>query len=308
MKKLLLATFVFLAFGLTSTIQAQGYIRGGVGLGIGTVKDAFGYYSLTRNNFNTAINHSVLFGSFGEGGRFALAGGYMITPYFGIELEIGYFAGLRQNYGETKTLNSDGSINYYNLQRKGYSYQLRGLPSLVIQAPEGTKFQPFARFGVLIPFYGRTMIEEETYLSATSTNERVLEVQGKFSLGFESSVGLKYNINDNLGIYVQATYTGLRIRSDKANVIIDRDVDSDGNVTNDKLPNTQVFMKEIEFQDVIDEDSNISYFITQALGVNCLVDNSATLDPEKPLNLPTQTSNFNSIAFSLGVQYTFGKK
>jgi hypothetical protein len=242
-----------------------------------------------------------------------------------VELEILYFVGLRQNYGERKTLKADGTLDYYNYQRKGYSFQLRGIPSLVVQAPEGTKFQPFARFGVIIPFYGRTMLEENFYkhgstLTATtpiSENniEKITEVEGKFSIGFEASIGLKYNINNNLGVYVQATYTGLRIRSDKAHVIVNSELDPDGNLIKDHLTegiiSSRTISKEIEFQDVMDENSNISTALSAFYGdfpEDIIIElANSSLDFDKPLNLPTQTSNFNSISFTLGVQYTFGK-
>ena len=294
-----LVTF-FLFFFTTQDLFAQGYIRGGAGIGIGTVQDAFAIPAIQRDSSNTIISQSVVFGTFGSGARFSLAGGYMITDYFGVELEIYYMQGFRQAYG------SDLSPTNDTYERKGYTYQLRATPSLVVQAPDG-KFQPYARFGVLIPFFGQTILEEESYNAATGQSKsRQLNVNGKFSLGFESSIGLQYNFNENLGIYLHATYTGLRIRSDRAEVKKDLTTKSDGTVV-DNLENASTISKFTEFQDVMTQESNFSPLLAAFAPVpeEMVIKIEGTLDFDKPLNLPTQTSNFNAITLSLGVKYTF---
>jgi len=302
-------TFSFLLIALlfgSHQSNAQGYIRGGAGAGFNTTQDAFALPAVRRDSSNVVIHQRTIFGSFGQGARFSLAGGYMFTPYFGAELEIYYFQGFKQEYGSDISPLGD---TYY---RTGYSYQLRATPSLVVQAPEG-KFQPFARFGVLIPFFGKTVLEEETYVASLQQSQyKKTNIDGKLSVGFESSVGLQYNINDNLGIYVQATYTGLRIRSDKGEVVQYDETDKDGNVT-DNLETAFTITTKIEFQDELTEDSNFAQSlyslgqIPEDIYVK-LQGNISNVDFDKPINLPTQTSNFNSLSFSVGVKYTFGSK
>lgn len=307
MKKLLfILPLVFTIFNLNS-LSAQWYIRGGVGAGFNASEDAFAHSAWERDSANVIIVQRTIFGGFGQGARFSVAGGYMITPYFGVEMEFYYFQGFKNEYGS----NTGPVGKQYN--RTGYSYQMRATPSLVVQAPIG-KFQPYARFGVLIPFWGRTVVEEQWNYVDQSVRNKQTDVEGKFSVGFESSIGCQYNINDNLGIYVQATYTGLRIRSDKATVVKNESKKADGSVVNN-LDGAKVISTQVVFQDELTKESNTfnDRLLTLALpddfpqDVIIKVDGS-TLNFDKPLNLPTQTSSFNTFAFSIGVKYTFNKK
>ena len=303
MKNTLLIVSLFLVASFFSDITAQGFIRGGAGAGFNTNQDAFTTYDLSRDSSDIIISQATIFGGFGQGARFSLAGGYMFTPFFGIELEIYYFQGFKQNYGS----NSGPTGDQYN--RKGYSYQVRGLPSLIVQAPYA-KFQPYARFGVLIPVFGKTIIEESW--TGVTSREKQTDVDGKFSVGFEASMGLQYNINEKIGIYFNATYTGLRIRSDKATVVKDNLTAADGTVTDNlNQPTSLTIAQQIVFQDELTSESNINtslpaFFSDFPKDIRIEID--GTLDLLKPANFPTQTSNFNSLSFSLGLKYNFGKK
>lgn len=302
MKKILSIITLFLICSFVSETQAQGFIRGGGGAGFNVSKDAFGIPSVEKDSNNIIIKQNTVFGSFGHGARFSVAGGYMITPYFGVELEMYYFLGFKQDYGSTKGPVGD----QYN--RTGFSYQLRATPSLIVQAPLG-KFQPYARFGVLIPLWGKTIIEENWNYSNGNSKEKQTDIDGKFSVGFESSIGLQYNITDNLGIYVQATYTGLRIKSDKAVVSKDMTTNKDGSKKNN-LENAKAMLTQIQFQDVLTEESNTSSIlaVTGQIPEDIIIKIKNKIDQDKPLNLPTQTSTFNSLSFSIGIKYTFNKK
>jgi len=287
------------------SLQAQGYIRAGAGAGFNVGQDAFAIPALQRDSTNTIIAQRTVFGSFGQGARFAVAGGYMITPYFGIELEIYYFQGFKQEYGSDKGPSSTSNTQY---SRTGYSYQMRATPSLVVQAPEG-KFQPYAKFGVLLPFFGKTVLEESWEYAVGGSRAKQTDVDGKLSIGFESSIGVQYNVNDNLGIYLQATYTGLRIRSDKATVVKDESIASNGDAT-DNLDGGLVLTSQIVFQDELTQESNTTAGINILPDVpnDVIVRINGSLDNTKPLNLPTQTSNFNALSFNVGIKYTFGQK
>lgn len=293
---------LFILVATSNNLKAQVYIRAGAGAGFNVGQDAFAIPALQRDSTNTITAQRTVFGSFGQGARFAVAGGYMITPYFGVELELYYFQGFKQEYG------SDNGPTSNNYSRTGYSYQMRATPSLVVQAPEG-KFQPYAKFGVLLPFFGKTVLEESWQYAVGGSRAKQTDVDGKFSVGFESSIGVQYNVNDNLGIYLQATYTGLRIRSDKATVVKDDETSPNGEVTN-KLDGALVLTTEIVFQDELTQESNTTSGINILPDVpnDVIVRINGTLDNTKPLNLPTQTSNFNALSFNVGIKYTFGKK
>lgn len=306
MRKLFFITSIlFIIISTSIRTQAQGYIRAGAGAGFNVGQDAFAIPALQRDSNNVITAQRTVFGSFGQGARFSVAGGYMITPYFGVELEIYYFQGFKQEYGSDNGASATRSTQY---SRTGYSYQMRATPTLIVQAPEG-KFQPYAKFGVLLPFFGKTVLEESWEYAVGGSRAKQTDVDGKFSVGFESSIGLQYNVNDNLGIYLQATYTGLRIRSDKALIVKDESVAPNGDVTNN-LDNAEVYKTEIVFQDDLTQESNTIAGINLLPDVpdDVIVRLNGTFDTDKPLNLPTQTSNFNALSFNVGIKYTFGQE
>lgn len=300
--KTLFITLSMLSIAFIS--NGQGYLRGGGGAGFGVSQDAFAIPSIEADSTGNYIAQRTIYGSFGQGARFNIAGGYMFTPFLGFDIEFYYFQGFKQDYGNITGPN--GTI----YDRKGYSYQMRATPSLIIQVPNG-KFQPYARFGILIPFWGRTILEEETYGSNGIDNFRTTEVQGKFSLGFESSIGVEYKLNDNLGIYLNATLTTLRIKADKAEIIKDLDINNNNGTTTDNLENAYVASTQIQFSDELNENSNYTTFLSPQIPEDIII--KITGDPnnfdfDKPINFPTQTSNFNALSFNVGVRYSFGKK
>ena len=298
--KTLFITLSMLSIAFIS--NGQGYFRGGGGAGFGVSQDAFAIPSIEADSTGNYIAQRTIYGSFGQGARFSLAGGYMITPYFGIELELYYMSGFKQEYGN---IYGPGGKQY---NRKGYTYQMRATPSLVVQAPVG-KFQPFARFGVLIPFYGRTILEESTYFTSNIDEFKTTEVQGRFSLGFESSIGVEYKLNDNLGIYLNATLTTLRIKADRADVVSWERIDNNTGETTDKLSTSSALFSQIDFTDELTPNSNTTTLLSVVgQAEDILVKIDGTLDADKALELPTQTSNFNAMTFSVGVRYSFGKK
>jgi opacity protein-like surface antigen len=307
MKKIffIITTTLFAILISSMSLQAQGYLQLGGGAGFNVGQDAFAIPALQRDSTNTVTGQRTVFGSFGQGARFSMAGGYMITPYFGIELGIYYFQGFKQEYGSDNGPSTTSNTQY---SRTGYSYQIRATPALIVQAPVG-KFQPYAKFGVLLPVFGKTVLEESWEYAAGGSRAKQTDVDGKFSVGFESSIGLQYNVNENLGIYLQATYTGLRIRSDKATVVKD-DIVSSGGTTTDNLDGADVYTTQIVFQDELTQESNTVAGINFLPDVpnDVIVNVSGALDITKPLNLPTQTSNFNALSFNVGIKFTFGNK
>ncbi len=302
MKKLLGLLSLSAAMLLGGQTNAQVYVRAGGGAGIGVNKDAYAVPDLRRDSNNLVVEQHTTFGSFGSGARFGAAVGYMITPYFGVELSVYYFQGFKQDYGAT----TGGSTTQY--KRTGYSYQLRTLPSLIIQAPEG-KFRPFARFGVLIPVAGQAIIEESWAFNNQSIRSKRTDIEGKFSVGFESSIGVAYAINDNLSITLDVTHTALRIKSSKGTVTVDEVEDANGNVSNN-LDGADKITTEIVFQDVLTRESNISKVLasfSQDFPEDVVIGIDGTFDLDRPLNLPTQSSNSNSLSLNIGIQYSFGK-
>ena len=284
--------------------QAQAYVRASFGPGLGVNRDAFGLPALRRDSSETVIEQRTLLGSFGSGMRVSVAGGYWFNPYFGAELGVYYFGGFQQAYG------SSVSALGNTYERSGYSYQLRLAPALVIQAAEG-KVRPFGRFGVVLPVAGQLVLEEAWYRAAAGVRrEKTTVINGQLSLGFESSIGVEYQVSPRVALSLQLTYSGLRIRSQTAAVTKDIERDDNGNI-NDLLEGASTIFTQIEFQEVLTPESNISAVLasfTDDIPDDVLIQIDGDVDFNRPLNLPTQTINANSLMIEIGFQYTFGAR
>ena len=116
-------------------------------------------------------------------------------------------------------------------------------------------------------------------------------------------------IRDSLGIYLNATLTTLRIKADRADVVSWERIDNNTGETTDKLSTSSALFSQIDFTDELTPNSNTTTLLSVVgQAEDILVKIDGTLDADKALELPTQTSNFNAMTFSVGVRYSFGKK
>lgn len=303
MKKQLLFLLA-ICLGFTNSTEAQKfYVRGGVGFGIATTPDIFVYRNLERDADQGGIfvKETSISGTFGSGPTFRLGAGYMITEYFGIDLEFYYLHGMKQDFG---------SISYPTVsdeRRTGRTMQARMTPSLIVKAP-GEKFAPYAKFGIVLPFVGKQFLETEREDLRTDPSymvyKQTVEIDGAFSIGFESAIGLQYNINEKLAVYAEFMYTGLRVKASKGEIVLDQTYNEDGSLKTDILEGTPVAFKEFIFVDEITPETNINSIATASLGMQHTI-NAANFKSDEPLEVPAQNSNYSAIGLNLGVKYGF---
>lgn len=297
---------LFICLGLSTNTEAQKfYIRGGVGFGIAATPDIFVYRNLERDpdQGGVFIKETSISGTFGSGPTFRLGAGYMITEYFGIDLEFYYLHGLNQDFGSTYY------PTVYHEKRVGRTMQARMTPSLIVKAP-GEKFAPYAKFGIVIPFVGKQFIETERETLSTDPSyvsyKQNVEIDGAFSVGFESAIGLQYNINEKLAIYAEFMYTGLRVKAAKGAIVLDETYNEDGSLKEDRLATTATAFKEFIFVDEITQETNINVIATSSLNMQHSVSAPiADFKTDEPLEVPAQNSNYSSFGLNLGVKYGF---
>ena len=286
--KLFAVATLLLFFLFNTGVYAQGYLRAGAGFGIGMNQDAFQLPDITRDSNGVVTSAKNIFGSLGQGARFAMTGGYMISPYFGAELQAHYFLGMRQDYG------SDSNPLQTNLQRYGRSSYLSLTPALVVKIPLKS-IQLYSKLGIHVPIFGYTSFSADTYNSSNQqTISTVLRVNHGFSIGFESSIGVVININESFGIYADITYTALRVTTFDAAYTKHITTDANGNTLQDNLSTISKAERYIDYQNELTSTSN-----------NSMV---STIDIDQPTNLLTTNYNLNSLSLNIGIQYTFVKK
>lgn len=288
MKKVLLSLGLGL-IGLFSAQQAsaQGaYVRVAGGYVIEASKDVVGQRLEVDAN-GVGISKRNLYGANGAGGVVRVAGGYMFTPHFGVDLDFSYLLGAKVTNNEFVSPDlTDITTDHTN--------QLRTTLSLVMDAGM-EKISPFSRVGIMLPLMGKTF-QIRTQEAPTYTYERTAEVSGSFSLGFEAGMGVRYNINHHLSVSIEAYYSAVRIKSNEATIVLDQTTDvASGTVTNN-LEGASTFSTQIVFQDELTPSSN-------SLDTDVI---STSIDFDAPVNLQSRKNNYNGVGFNVGIKYSFG--
>lgn len=170
------------------------------------------------------------FGSRGAGTTIAANVGYMFNKNFGIEMEFSFLRSTKiLDASRDETIIQNNIAQRYFAEQHSYTNMFRAAPMLVVSGDPTKKFTPYAKFGILLPLAGKTIVEvsiddqtgelaeelmpvlnTELYDSIQShglgipiptTSEIKAKTSGAFSVGFAARIGGTYNINDHWGIF-----------------------------------------------------------------------------------------------------------
>jgi len=268
------------AFLALSVATAQGgYASLSVGYAAGTSAEAIG----VKTDYPTAttFTQSNVIGTYGGGIPMALAGGYMISEHFGLELGVNYFMGAEVTTDVTTTFYGDGSTT------TSQGDQIRVLPQLVLSTGSDFPIEIFAKAGVVMPVGGSTNFKVDAISTMQVAPDVFAQVPvvavgnatGNFSYGYTGTVGAAYGISDNLSIFGELQYTGLRALS-KSQTITSYMVGG---------------VEQISAMTVSDKETT---------SVDELIETSNT-DSTKPTEVLGTTANYNSMGINLGVCFKF---
>jgi hypothetical protein len=269
MKKLFLFAF---AIAVAMNVSAQKmYFGGNLGYNMAATKWAIG----TKV---TDAGTSNLYGSMGQGIKPALRFGYMTESNFGAELGFGYTLGSKVTVLDQNTTTATSSnVVLQTAQAK--------FMNLSLQMVFRTELGLYSKFGLFLPAGGTTYVEFEQTVTATlpiPTTTHVLqsiEMKGRFTPGFCGSLGYAYALSDNLDIFLEGEYVGLKIyrKSSTLKKYTNNDVDK---------------MSTLKTKDIETE------FVDEVLKT----DNTDVNVAKKSLTTATQYSSFG---INLGVTFKF---
>jgi outer membrane protein W len=206
MKKIILSTMV-LAIAAT-TVNAQdkkktndggAYLRVGAGY---SLPQAGGYIGGTETSTATSYSVDMTKGSYSSGVNAVLAGGYMFTRNIGVEVAVGAgVAPTKYTYEYDQT----GSGNYKNTSTTYAKMPIMVMPSLVLSTGHN-QLEAYTRVGLAINVAGK-FISENEYVDRSGATDVITttteEYTPKLGIGIQGAVGVKYHVNDMLGIYLE---------------------------------------------------------------------------------------------------------
>ena len=220
MKNFIFSCFFIVFLSTNIFCLAQGaYVKAGGGYGIGINRGPINSYfqrellvsqdmtlmEQPMTNIKSIDNNEVQFEiireSFGTGGKFGIAGGYMFTGHVGAELGLSYFSGGKI----TSKWNLSGLSDFMTEEKK--ASMLFIIPSLVVSS-DMRGISPYTRAGILVGLMPK-IASKFTINDAVNTIILKDELTGGVALGFSAAAGITYPLNGQVLVFAEIAYNGL---------------------------------------------------------------------------------------------------
>ena len=280
-------------------------------------------------NYNTsAIDSgnrykSNLYNSYSRGGHFDFSFGYMINPYFGIQIDGAYL------WGSTIT----GSQTYDDpllgpnatIITKTHSNGLSLNPSLVFRAAKPTaKWAPYARAGIALPIAGAiyhdlNITAMNSILAPGKLTNAIIDVktESTVSIGFQGSVGLSYTPVPLISIWAELQGQYLFVKAKQATVT-NYTIDIQGQANQNMLGSNNIlnggkpysnYSTTINFVDQLNANSNTTEVGTKNRDNSGAHNGQASwVDERKAHDELRQVANIGAFGISIGVTFNMSKK
>lgn len=224
------------------------------------------------------ISRKVLTGSYGEGFRGGLSVGYNINRYLAVEGTFNYFHSRKNLMTRQQTTLAGSGQELGHVESHGYVNAVDFAPSLVI-SPGLEKVNPYVRFGVVVPLWGRLYIETDAnQISAPPAGlpvppgsqiqtviSRKEEVKPNVTIGFQGALGVSFMVASRFDVFVEAEYRNVPVRSkekeitryDETNTLINGSTGAPiQELSKRSLSDLSNAEKNTEYQTTLDQNSN----------------------------------------------------
>jgi len=175
----------------------------------------------------SVISNKILTGSYGQGFRTGVSVGMNLNKYVGLELGFHFYQSnknLMTHQVEYEDGAPAGTPPLLSVESKGYVEAVDVAPAIVISPGHYQGFNPYVRFGLVIPVYGRLKIHTDgnavgetslggvTYVTETAF-QRQESVKPSFTLGFQGALGVSHPLCKHLDLLIEAEYRNVPVES-----------------------------------------------------------------------------------------------
>ncbi|HVI48551.1 MAG TPA: outer membrane beta-barrel protein [Chitinophaga sp.] len=179
----------------------------------------------TATGAQTVLSRKVLTGSYGEGVRGGLTVGYDINKYLSVEASFNYYHSKKNLMTRSLATAAGSGTILTNVESYGHVNAVDFAPSLVV-SPGLEKVNPYVRFGVVVPLYGRLYIETDAFQlnrppagaplppgTMIQTNiHRKEEIKPNATIGFQGALGVSFAVARRFNIFVEAEYRNVPVK------------------------------------------------------------------------------------------------
>ncbi|RFM29885.1 outer membrane beta-barrel protein [Deminuibacter soli] len=171
----------------------------------------------------TIVSQKVLTGSYGAGIRGGLSGGFQFNRFIAVELTANYYHSNKNLMTHEEDMLTTGQLAGKVISH-GYVNAVDLAPGLVISPGLQGRFNPYVRFGVVVPVWGRLKIETDAYklssvpnqpaiIAAQTTIARKEEIKPNQTIGFQGALGVTYKLGTRLAVFLETEYRNVPVKS-----------------------------------------------------------------------------------------------
>jgi len=176
----------------------------------------------------TTQSEKVLTGSYGEGFRGGISFGYNFNRYVALEATINYYQSRKNLMTRNITTVEGPGTEVGRIQSDGHVKAIDIAPSIVFN-PGFEGFNPYMRFGFVVPVWGRLFIETDanrntpvpgqvSTVVAQTAIQREEEIKPNPTFGFQGALGAAYPLSANFDLFLEAEYRNVPVRSKEKDI------------------------------------------------------------------------------------------
>jgi hypothetical protein len=248
----------------------------------------------------TIISERNITGSFGQGWRAGISGGFRFNDIVAIEMGVNYFKS-----EENTMAKQEGFINNNRvlaLEAVGQATAIDLTPSLVFHLPTSANFKPYIKVGAVVPVYGyltlNTSVNDQTGSISKTVNPgfaaitltRSEEVKPTPTIGFLGGAGFNYPLGKNISFFSEIEYRNVSVNSDSKELKSFNGVGTLANGTrvNVELNDLPTAVREVNYQRKLTSSSNVA--------------GQPGYDPNKPSDDLKSYINIGGLGLNIGIK------
>ncbi|MBV8251073.1 MAG: outer membrane beta-barrel protein [Chitinophaga sp.] len=338
MKRPILVAAMTLAAAITTSVQAQektskphskfylkatgGYffsITPGQFPNVGPYppQDLHTQYNPANANPLDTLSRKVLTGSYGQGARGGLSVGYNINKYIAVEASFNYYQSSKNLMTNTLTTVVGTNQVLAQVTSHGHVHAFDFAPSVVF-SPGYEKINPYVRFGVVLPLWGRLVIETDALNTSTppagaplppgtlirTEIHRTEEVKPNITIGMQGALGVDFNLSPRFDVFVEAEYRNVPVKSKSKEVTKYSETNTAINGATGSVI-TVVSSRNLDQLSVAEK--NTDYVTTLDKGSNTPIAQQGTVTKYKNDNAPANDLksyiNIGGMGFNAGIKF-----
>lgn len=245
-------------------------------------------------NGTTLTSRETNHGSFGEGFRTNVSGGYRFSTRLGLEMGVNYYVGNNETMVETThRLVAAGPV-FADGKAVGRIKALDLSPALVLYLGEVNKFEPYTKVGVIVPVTGTLTIEtNRTYTTPAGITTAYQKdvVKPNPTVGYMGAIGTSYKISNHFSLFAEVEYRNFTVhgKSKETEVYTENGVD--------KLTTATTFRPDASYSAI-----HTNYVNTLTTSSNNTLTNPS-FDSTKAKDEISSYVGISGVGLSLGIRY-----